>query len=37
MHHPVVECIRSSLEVIQQHYPYEALFRAFKTDLFFFR
>ncbi|MBM7839137.1 ATP-dependent helicase/nuclease subunit B [Alkalihalobacillus xiaoxiensis] len=35
MHHPVVECIRSSLEVIQQHYPYEALFRAFKTDLFF--
>ncbi|WP_186370730.1 helicase-exonuclease AddAB subunit AddB [Shouchella miscanthi] len=34
IHHPLIEFIRSSLEAIMQRYPYEALFRAFKTDLF---
>ncbi|RQW22893.1 helicase-exonuclease AddAB subunit AddB [Bacillus sp. C1-1] len=34
IHHPLIECICSSFEAIMQRYPYEALFRAFKTDLF---
>ncbi len=34
LHHPLTELIRSSLEVIQHYWPYEALFRALKTDFF---
>ncbi|MFB4212334.1 helicase-exonuclease AddAB subunit AddB [Shouchella sp. JSM 1781072] len=32
--HQLIELIRSSFEAVMQRYPYEALFRAFKTDLF---
>ncbi|QDI90032.1 helicase-exonuclease AddAB subunit AddB [Salicibibacter halophilus] len=35
MHHPVVELIRSTLEIVEKNWPFEAVFRAFKTDLFF--
>ncbi|MCD8509062.1 MAG: hypothetical protein LRY73_03720 [Bacillus sp. (in: Bacteria)] len=35
LNHPVIEFIRSSLEVIQGHWRYEAVFRAFKTDMLF--
>lgn len=31
--HPLIEFIRSSLEVIRQNWRYEAVFRAVKTDL----
>ncbi|MDB5052256.1 MAG: ATP-dependent helicase [Bacilli bacterium] len=32
MHHPVVEFIRSALEVVQYNWPYDAVFRCVKTD-----
>ncbi len=32
-HHPLIELIRSVLEVIRQNWRYEAVFRAVKTDL----
>ncbi|QQK79982.1 helicase-exonuclease AddAB subunit AddB [Salicibibacter cibi] len=35
MHHPVVELIRSTLEIVEKNWPFEAVFRALKTDLFF--
>ncbi|SDI27006.1 helicase-exonuclease AddAB subunit AddB [Natribacillus halophilus] len=35
MHHPVVELIRSTLEIIEKNWPFEAVFRALKTDLLF--
>lgn len=35
LNHPVVEFLRSSLEIIQGNWRYEAVFRCFKTDLLF--
>jgi ATP-dependent helicase/nuclease subunit B len=35
LHHPLIELIRSSLEVITQNWRYEAVFRCVKTDLLF--
>ncbi|SDH04889.1 DNA helicase/exodeoxyribonuclease V, subunit B [Alteribacillus persepolensis] len=35
LNHPVIECIRSCLETITEHWRYEPLFRALKTDMFF--
>jgi ATP-dependent helicase/nuclease subunit B len=35
LHHPVIELIRSSLEVIKGNWRYEAIFRCLKTDLLF--
>ncbi|WP_416150502.1 helicase-exonuclease AddAB subunit AddB [Salipaludibacillus sp. HK11] len=35
LNHPLVEFIRSSLEVIQRHWQYEAVFRTLKTELLF--
>ncbi|MGY4690016.1 helicase-exonuclease AddAB subunit AddB [Salibacterium sp. K-3] len=35
LNHPVVECLRSSLEVLSVGWRYEPLFRAWKTDMFF--
>lgn len=32
-HHPLIELVRSVLEVIRQNWRYEAVFRAVKTDL----
>ncbi|MFE5319940.1 helicase-exonuclease AddAB subunit AddB [Paenibacillus sp. NPDC056579] len=34
MHHPVVELIRSSLEVIERYWKYDAVFRCVKTEFF---
>ncbi|WP_085521814.1 helicase-exonuclease AddAB subunit AddB [Tuberibacillus sp. Marseille-P3662] len=34
-HHPLIEFIRSALDVIQQNWRYEAVFRCVKTDLLF--
>ncbi|WP_408010627.1 helicase-exonuclease AddAB subunit AddB [Pseudalkalibacillus sp. A8] len=33
LHHPLIECIRSSLDIILQNWRYEAVFRCVKTDL----
>ncbi|SER73946.1 helicase-exonuclease AddAB subunit AddB [Salisediminibacterium halotolerans] len=33
LYHPLVEFIRSSLEIIQQHWRYESVFRALKTEI----
>ncbi|CAH1204278.1 ATP-dependent helicase/deoxyribonuclease subunit B [Paenibacillus allorhizoplanae] len=33
LHHPLVEFIRSALEVIQHNWHYDAVFRCIKTDL----
>lgn len=35
LHHPVLELIRSSLDVITGNWRYEAVFRVVKTDLFY--
>lgn len=35
LHHPVIELIRSALDVILYNWPYEAMFRCIKTDLIF--
>lgn len=35
LHHPLIELVRSSLEMIQKNWTYEPVFRAIKTDLFF--
>ncbi|HET7521983.1 MAG TPA: helicase-exonuclease AddAB subunit AddB, partial [Bacillales bacterium] len=35
LHHPLIELIRSSLDVIEQNWRYEAVFRCVKTDLLF--
>jgi ATP-dependent helicase/nuclease subunit B len=35
LHHPLIEFIRSSLDVIVQNWRYEAVFRCVKTDLLF--
>ncbi|MET3696311.1 ATP-dependent helicase/nuclease subunit B [Bacillus oleivorans] len=35
IHHPVIELIRSVLEVIQQNWRYEPIFRAVKTELLY--
>ncbi|MBQ0139317.1 MAG: helicase-exonuclease AddAB subunit AddB, partial [Kurthia sp.] len=35
LHHPLIELVRSSLEMIQKNWAYEPVFRAIKTDLFF--
>lgn len=35
LHHPFIEFIRSSLDVIEQNWRYEAVFRCVKTDLMF--
>ncbi|MCJ7840388.1 helicase-exonuclease AddAB subunit AddB [Lederbergia sp. NSJ-179] len=35
LNHPLIELIRSSLEVISSHWRYEPVFRAVKTDLLF--
>ncbi|OPA78399.1 helicase-exonuclease AddAB subunit AddB [Paenibacillus selenitireducens] len=32
LHHPLVEFIRSSLEIVQNHWRYDAVFRCIKTD-----
>lgn len=34
-HHPIIEFIRSSLEVVSGSWRYESIFRAIKTDMFF--
>ncbi|MFH5182760.1 helicase-exonuclease AddAB subunit AddB [Paenibacillus sp. TAB 01] len=34
MHHPLVELIRSSMEVLLNHWKYDAVFRCVKTDFF---
>ncbi|TCP29807.1 DNA helicase/exodeoxyribonuclease V subunit B [Scopulibacillus darangshiensis] len=34
-HHPLIEFIRSALDVINQNWRYEAVFRSIKTDLLF--
>ncbi|MGI6035274.1 MAG: helicase-exonuclease AddAB subunit AddB [Limnochordia bacterium] len=33
-HHPLVELVRSALEVVLSHWSYETMFRLLKTDLF---
>lgn len=33
LHHPLVEFLRSALEVVANHWPYDAVFRCVKTDL----
>lgn len=33
MHHPLVELIRSALEVVQENWTYQSVFRYLKTDL----
>lgn len=35
LHHPLIELIRSTLEIINGNWRYEAVFRAIKTDLLF--
>lgn len=35
LNHPVIEFIRSSLEVIHGHWRYESVFRCLKTDMLF--
>ncbi|MCF6136768.1 helicase-exonuclease AddAB subunit AddB [Pseudalkalibacillus berkeleyi] len=35
LHHPLIECIRSSLDVISQNWRYDPVFRCVKTDLLF--
>jgi len=35
LHHPLVELLRSSLEIIRTNWRYESVFRAVKTDLLF--
>ncbi|WP_202081171.1 helicase-exonuclease AddAB subunit AddB [Caldalkalibacillus salinus] len=35
LHHPIVECIRSTLDVINQNWRYDAVFRCVKTDLLY--
>lgn len=35
LNHPLVEFIRSSLEIVQRHWRYEAVFRTFKTEILF--
>lgn len=35
LHHPLIECIRSSLDVVLQNWRYDAVFRCVKTDLLF--
>lgn len=35
LHHPVMECIRSTLEALTENWRYESLFRTWKTDMFF--
>ncbi|MBM7579789.1 helicase-exonuclease AddAB subunit AddB [Jeotgalibacillus terrae] len=35
LNHPLIEFIRSSLEVVTKNWRYEAVFRAVKTELFF--
>lgn len=35
LNHPLVELIRSTLEIINGHWRYEAVFRAIKTELLF--
>ncbi|WP_270181568.1 helicase-exonuclease AddAB subunit AddB [Alkalihalobacillus sp. CinArs1] len=35
LHHPLIELIRSSLDIIQYHWRYEAVFRCVKTELLF--
>lgn len=35
LHHPLMEFVRSSLDVIDQNWRYEAVFRCVKTDLLF--
>ncbi|HEU5140828.1 MAG TPA: helicase-exonuclease AddAB subunit AddB [Bacillales bacterium] len=35
LHHPLMEFIRSSLDVIEQNWRYEAVFRCVKTDMLF--
>lgn len=33
-HHPLIECVRSALEIFRQNWRYEPVFRCIKTDLF---
>ncbi|MGF7046087.1 ATP-dependent helicase/nuclease subunit B [Paenibacillus sp. DS2015] len=33
LHHPLIEFIRSSLDIVQRHWRYEDVFRCIKTDL----
>lgn len=33
-HHPLVECIRSALEIISGNWRYDAVFRCVKTELY---
>ncbi|NMH73683.1 helicase-exonuclease AddAB subunit AddB [Bacillus sp. RO2] len=35
LHHPLVELLRSSLEVISRNWRYESVFRCVKTDFFY--
>lgn len=35
LHHPLIELIRSSLEIVTNHWRYDSVFRAVKTDLLF--
>ncbi|MGG3471128.1 helicase-exonuclease AddAB subunit AddB [Neobacillus pocheonensis] len=35
LNHPLIELIRSSLEVINSHWRYESIFRAIKTELIY--
>ena len=34
-HHPLVECIRSALEIISGNWRYDAVFRCVKTELLY--
>lgn len=35
LHHPLIELVRSAVEVVQSDWQYEPVFRGVKTDLFF--
>ena len=35
LHHPLIELIRSSLDVVLKNWRYEAVFRAVKTDMLY--
>lgn len=35
LHHPLIELIRSTLEILTTNWRYESVFRAFKTELLF--
>lgn len=34
LHHPLIELVRSALEIVESNWSYEPIFRSLKTDLF---